>query len=236
LSLPFSVRFAVVKQPALLKKLEVRLVRAVWRWQRATARRLGVRKRLRGGAVCFWQWFGSSLQLTPHLHLLVPEALWYQDGEAMHLPPPDEADVEAVLQRTLRQAMRDWENLDAAWAEDEYEGLQQRAIQEKLLLSEALVPSSRRRRVAVAQGFSLHADTAMHGNDRQGLERLARYGARGPVAECRLRRKSDGRYEYTPKKGVAFTLTAEALVRRHFTPLENRPRSGWRAWASPCLL
>ena len=71
LSLPFSVRFAVVKQPALLKKLEVRLVRAVWRWQRATARRLGVRKRLRGGAVCFWQWFGSSLQLTPHLHLLV---------------------------------------------------------------------------------------------------------------------------------------------------------------------
>ena len=214
LSLPFSVRFAVVKQPALLKKLEVRLVRAVWRWQRATARRLGVRKRLRGGAVCFWQWFGSSLQLTPHLHLLVPEALWYQDGEAMHLPPPDEADVEAVLQRTLRQAMRDWENLDAAWAEDEYEGLQQRAIQEKLPLSEALVPSSRRRRVAVAQGFSLHADTAVHGNDRQGLERLARYGARGPVAECRLRRKSDGRYEYTPKKGVAFTLTAEALVRR----------------------
>ena len=214
LSLPFSVRFAVVKQPALLKKLEVRLVRAVWRWQRATARRLGVRKRLRGGAVCFWQWFGSSLQLTPHLHLLVPEALWYQDGEAMHLPPPDEADVEAVLQRTLRQAMRDWENLDAAWAEDEYEGLQQRAIQEKLPLSEALVPSSRRRRVAVAQGFSLHADTAVHGNDRQGLERLARYGARGPIAECRLRRTSDGRYEYTPKKGVAFTLTAEALVRR----------------------
>ncbi len=131
LSLPFSVRFAVVKQPALLKKLEVRLVRAVWRWQRATARRLGVRKRLRGGAVCFWQWFGSSLQLTPHLHLLVPEALWYEDGEAMHLPPPDEADVVAVLQRTLRQAMRDWENLDAAWAEDEYEGLQRRAIQEE---------------------------------------------------------------------------------------------------------
>ena len=214
MSLPFSVRFAVVKQPALLKKLEVRLVRAVWRWQRATARRLGVRKRLRGGAVCFWQWFGSSLQLTPHLHLLVPEALWYEDGEAMHLPPPDEADVVAVLQRTLRQAMRDWENLDAAWAEDEYEGLQQRAIQEKLSLSEALVPSSRRRRVAVAHGFSLHADTAVHGNDRQGLERLARYGARGPVAECRLRRKSDGRYEYTPKKGTAFTLTAEALVRR----------------------
>lgn len=214
LSLPFSMRFAVVKEPALLKKLEVRLVRAIWHWQRATARRLGTKGQLRGGAVCFWQWFGSSLQLTPHLHLLVPEALWYADGAVMHLPPPDEEDVVAVLQRTLRQALRDWENLDATWADDEYEGLQQRAIQEKLSLSETVAPNARRRRVAVAHGFSLHADTAVHANDRQGLERLARYGARGPIAECRLRRTSDGRYEYTSKKGVAFTLTAEALVRR----------------------
>jgi hypothetical protein len=34
------------------------------------------------------------------------------------------------------------------------------------------------------------------------------------VAESRLRRLDDGRYEYSPKKGTAFTLTAEALVRR----------------------
>ncbi len=60
----------------------------------------------------------------------------------------------------------------------------------------------------------MHADTAVHGHDRQGLERLARYGARGPVAESRLRRLDDGRYEYSPKKGSAFTLTASALVRR----------------------
>lgn len=54
----------------------------------------------------------------------------------------------------------------------------------------------------------------MHGHDRQGLERLCRYGARGPVAESRLRRLDDGRYEFSPKKGTAFTLTAAALVRR----------------------
>ncbi len=41
-----------------------------------------------------------------------------------------------------------------------------------------------------------------------------RYGARGPVAESRLRALEDGRYEYTPKKGQPFTLTAEALVKR----------------------
>ncbi len=68
--------------------------------------------------------------------------------------------------------------------------------------------------MAVEAGFSLHADTAVHANDRQGLERLARYGARGPIAECRLRRLDDGRYEYATKKGTTLSLTAEALVRR----------------------
>lgn len=58
LSLPMTARFLVVKQPALLKRLEVRLVQAVWRLHRATARRLGARGRLHGGGVCFWQYFG----------------------------------------------------------------------------------------------------------------------------------------------------------------------------------
>ncbi|MBE2251406.1 MAG: transposase [Myxococcus sp.] len=73
--------------------------------------------------------------------------------------------------------------------------------------------------MAVAHGFSLHADTWLHGNDRQGLERLARYGARGPVAESRLRRLEDGRYEYLPKKGVSFVVTAGQLVRRQVSPV-----------------
>jgi hypothetical protein len=34
----------------------------------------------------------------------------------------------------------------------------------------------------------------------------------GQSSENRLRRLEDGRYEYRPKKGMTFTLTAEALV------------------------
>ena len=54
----FAVDFAVEgfpeeAQPALLKRLEVRLVQAVWRHQRATAKRLGARGPLGGGGVCF---------------------------------------------------------------------------------------------------------------------------------------------------------------------------------------
>jgi hypothetical protein len=63
----------------------------------------------------------------------------------------------------LRQAKKDWAALDAGWAEDEYEELQQRAIQERLGLADAPSPRPRARRLAVLQGFSLHADTAVHG-------------------------------------------------------------------------
>jgi hypothetical protein len=201
----------VVKQPGLLKRLETRLVKAVWRLQRATARRLGHEGRLAGGAVCFRQYFGSSLQLTPHLHLLVPEAVWRVDGAVVPVPPPSDADVASVLQRVLRLAQRDFADADAPFPEDDFEDFQVRALQRPLPME---VPQRRTRRLAVAHGFSLHADTAVHGNDRQGLERLARYGARGPLSQSRLRKLVDGRYEYTPKKGTPFTVTAEALVKR----------------------
>jgi hypothetical protein len=46
-----------------------RLVRAIFRWQRQAARRLGWGGELFGGAAVFAQYFGSSLQLTPHLHV-----------------------------------------------------------------------------------------------------------------------------------------------------------------------
>ena len=51
-------------------------------------------------------------------------------------------------------------------------------------------------------------------NDEGAQTRWCRYGASGPVAESRLESLEDGRFQYTPKKGVTFTLTAEALVRR----------------------
>ena len=58
------------------------------------------------------------------------------------------------------------------------------------------------------KGFRLHADTAVHANDRQGLERLCRYGSRGPLAEQRLSPRDDGRYEYRTKRGATLVLTA----------------------------
>jgi hypothetical protein len=50
------------------------------------------------------------------------------------------------------------------------------------------------------EGFSLHANTHLHANDRQGLEQLCRYGARGALALERLSRAEDGRIAYQMKR------------------------------------
>jgi hypothetical protein len=50
-----------VKHPALLARVERRLVRAVWAWQRRCAKRLGMTGKLHGGGVGFRQYFGSAL-------------------------------------------------------------------------------------------------------------------------------------------------------------------------------
>jgi len=214
LSLPRGLRLAVVKQPRVLKLVERALVRAVWRWQRATAKRLGVRQRLQGGAVAFTQWFSSALALTPHLHVLLPEVLWTPSGEVVELPPPDDEEVEGVLRRLLLQLKAVLAQVEGALPEDEYEGLQAASVQGRMELGDARRPEAKKRRVALGLGFSLHADTAAHGNDREGLARLCRYASRGPVAEERLQRLPDGRYQYATKKGAVLVLTAHALVKR----------------------
>ena len=55
-------------------------------------------------------------------------------------------------------------------------------------------------RCATVAGFSLHANTAVPGGDRQRLERLAQYCARPPIAMERLEPLSDGRLLYRFKR------------------------------------
>lgn len=212
LSLPGALRWPLVKDASLLRAVERQLVRAISRWQRARARELGATGKLSCGAVCFVQMFGSALQLTPHLHLVVPEGLWA--GEAwVALPPPSQEDVEAVLARTVERLLPLFADRQPPWPEDDFEVLQAQGAQLRLLPPEEPTPG-RKGRLAVTHGLSLHADTWVHGNDRQSLARLCRYGARGPIAESRLSRREDGRYAYETKKGVTLVMTAEQLVRR----------------------
>ena len=115
----------------------------------------------------------------------------------------------------LALAKRSFEALDAPWPEDAFEALKLQGAQERLNLhDEPTFGGDRGRLVAVGEGFSLHAGTAIAENDRIGLARLCRYGARGPIAESRLCRRDDGKYNYVTKKGVTLVLSSEQLVRR----------------------
>ena len=87
----------------------------------------------------------------------------------------------SVLVRTVERLLPLFEEPQPPGPEDDFEKLQAKGAQLKLLLPEEPRPG-RKSRLAVAHGLSLHADTWVAANDRQGLERLCRYGARGPIA------------------------------------------------------
>jgi len=75
---------------------------------RRTASWLGVARPLTG-AVAFVQRFGSALQLTPHFHVLVPEAVFEELDEAelrLHpLPRPTDREVEALAVTVARRTL-----------------------------------------------------------------------------------------------------------------------------------
>jgi hypothetical protein len=75
------------------------------------------------------------------------------------------------------------------------------------------------RRTARHDGFSLHAEVAVASHDRQGLERLCRYGLRPPLSLSRLTRAEDGRLTYRMKRTFSdgtreLRLTPLELLRR----------------------
>jgi hypothetical protein len=87
------------------------------------------------------------------LHALLPEAQWEADGTVVEVPPPSDDEVSAVLARVLGPARRDFSDVDAVWPEDEDEAGERQCPQRPLWL--VLPPTPRRRRVAVAHGFTL---------------------------------------------------------------------------------
>ena len=213
LTVPSALRWPVMKDTKLLRHVEKRLLRAIFRWQRQQAKAMGAQAKAFSGAVSQLQLFSSALALQPHWHVLVPEGVWVNQ-KFVELPAPDILDVEAVLMRVLKTVERLFlkEDEDQEFAQDALERLQHEGAQ--LKLPWPALPSVKGHLTAIGGGFSLHAGTWVHKNDRQNLARLVGYGARGPISEVRLSRKDDGNYQYLTKRGVTLTLSAADLVRR----------------------
>jgi hypothetical protein len=84
------------------------------------------------------------------------------------LPPPDTGEVESVLHRALRQLRKRLAAVEGLCLEEDDARLLEGS--QPVLVDVPRNPPTPRTRSAVAHGFSLHADTAVHAHDRQGLE------------------------------------------------------------------
>jgi len=232
LAFPRALRIALLKDEKLLGKVLGIFVRTVFAFQRLRARQLGFVRPL-PGAVGFIQNFTSQLLAYPHFHVLFPDGLFEgADVAFAPLPPPEDEEVEQLLRRVAERTMKlvnaRFPN-GLPYAEDERDVQLAASVQTRLPLPEDGAPGERRRRrCAFLQGFTLHADTQLHQNDREALERLCRYGARGPVCLERLTRREDGKLEYRLKKPAAngatvLVLTPLQLMKR-LCPLVVKPR------------
>jgi len=105
LSLPFPLRIWAARRPKLratVVGILLRVVRALLR--RATGQRAGSI-----GAVCFHQYFGSSLNLNVHLHMLVLDGVYVtEQGEPEFVAAPrlSAEDVQGAVELVHRRVER----------------------------------------------------------------------------------------------------------------------------------
>ena len=150
-----------------------------------------------------------------------------EDGslEFTALTPPSDREVAKLVARISRRIEAlVAEATDATLDDDEVDALQ-------LSLAEAAQPLHRRRwssqeddsvapqrpRCAQREGYSLHADVSVTQDDRRGLRRLLRYGARPPLAARRVSwSAADGKVVYTLRKPTSTGRTQLRMTPQQF--------------------
>ena len=134
------------------------------------------------------------------------------------LPPPWDDDVVRLLDRIARAIHRLVQRRLALHGDDAPPDLltseQAEAVASLPFAGRAAFPRPGRRS-AFLDGYSLHADRLVNAEDREGLERLCRYGARSPIANSRLTRNPAGQVVMALKRPLRDGRTELA-----FTPVE----------------
>ncbi len=210
LSFPYEIRYRLAYDGAWVSKVLAVFLRLVGRWYRRQAQAMG-HDRARWGSVTFVQRFGSSLNLNPHVHVLMLDGVYVDGDEApvfVAAPPLSDQAVQQIVETSARRIIRlctkrgllDDTAADPLAAEEPVLAALTAASVRGLIATGARTGQRLRRvlkdpatgvRTALlcfaSRGFSLHAATRIAGRDRRGLERLCRYVARPPLASGRLR-------------------------------------------------
>ena len=244
LTVPHALRGRMAYDPALTTAVLRQLITAVSAWLRGRARRLGIRGVIKTGAVTVIQRFNSALDVSPHFHVLFLDGVYSFSVGRKPLfhptPAPRAADVVRVAAAIFRRVEHKLAGREP--------GVRQRRFVESAPLLIALADASARgvvatgprrgcrilrvrgctadvdafvmgRLCAQVEGYNLQAATRVGASDRQGLERMARYLARPPIAADRLSLLNDGRLELRLKRPwrdgtTAFLFTPHELIER----------------------
>jgi len=175
----------------------------------------------KSGAVTVVQRTSSDLRLNPHLHLVVLDGAWHEDGgelawEALsHLRTSEVGEVlERVVRRMERHLRRsgllrldeDDDDPEGNLAASAVSGQAPPAVPQWLKGLAPLEPHALaydKPRCASLDGFTLHADTRAGDQDAAGREALLRYVLRPPLAQERLEPRPDGLVRIVLKKAYA---------------------------------
>ena len=210
LSFPYEIRYRLAYDGEWVSAVLAVFLRVVGRWYRRQAQAMG-HDRARWGSVTFVQRFGSSLNLNPHVHVLMLDGV-YVDGEDAPVfvpaPPLSDQAVQQIVETTARRIIRlgtkrgllddtaadpltDEEPVLAALTAASVQGITATGAGAGQRLRRVLKDAATGVRTAplcfASRGFWLHAATRIAGPDRRGLERLGRYVARPALAGGRLR-------------------------------------------------
>jgi hypothetical protein len=254
LTLPHALRAKIAFDPALTTVVLREFIAAVSAWLRRRARRLGIRGPLKTGAVTVIQRFNSAIELSPHLHALVLDGLYSFPAGCKPVfhptPSPTDEDIAHVAAAVFRRVER-------KLADREPSPGQRRFAESAALLltlgeasAQGIVAAGPRRGCRVirirgapadidafvmgrlcaqVEGYNVQAATRIAANDDEGLERMARYLARPPIATDRLTLRDDGRLELRLKRRwrdgtTAFLFHPQELIAR-LVALVPRPRA-----------
>jgi len=240
LSFPFSVRYALAYNPTLVTKVLAIYIRVISNWYEKAARRNGISGKT--AAVTFVQRFGGAINLNVHFHSLFLDGVFTKKNGKLHFVPvfpPTNEEIVTLAKRVNLRVSRHLEKKGLTmddFSEDpfaheqpvlaqiagasvqsrigigEREGLLVRKVGNEISGRTAYFVSER---CALSDGFSLHANVQIKGNDRKRLEKLCRYTARPPIALERLSEAPDGKILYRLK-----TKYSDGTTHILFAPLE----------------
>lgn len=207
LSFPYKLRYQMAHNSKLTNKILSIFIQALSSYQKKKAKLYGI-KAARPGSVTFIQRFGSALNLNVHFHTLFADGVFYKnkDGgyEFLRLAEPTHEELfllatkiqDKVLKLTAKFGDHDQTEFDenalgdvaamsighkAGFGDRQGQGLRRYGTKRIEVDPEDNDPYS-----ANVGGFSLNARVWVGGRDREKLEKLIRYMARGPIATERL--------------------------------------------------